>query len=151
MHNRTVAAGLLSVLLLTGCTTNSGDTADKPGPSASGVRLSAGWGPKLITLTDTKRALCNQAGDHGCADHVAAIAIEANALQDVIEKTGGSYPRTKIKIMEIVNGATSYTVHECGGDTNASIAGSPCPDDVFQVRGGAETLPFTLEADEAGR
>ncbi|MET9099600.1 hypothetical protein [Streptomyces antibioticus] len=149
MHHRTTAIGLATALFLTACSSSGDDADSKPSPYSA--NLAKDWGPTFTSLTDTEPTLCNLVGDQACADHVSAIASNANDLEDVIEKTGASYPRTKIKIMEIVNSATSYTVHECSGDENAGIEGSPCPDDVFQVRAGAEALPFTLEADEAAQ
>ncbi|MEU9264573.1 hypothetical protein AB0E04_03840 [Streptomyces sp. NPDC048251] len=154
MHNRnttTAAVGLAAALLLTACSSSGGGADDKPSSSPSSAGLAKDWGPTFTSLSNTEPALCNLVGDQACAEHVAAIASNANKLEDIIEKTGGSYPRTKNKIMKIMNGSTSYTVHECAGDENAGIEGSPCPDDVFQVRAAAETLPFTLEADEAAQ
>ncbi|MEV5898421.1 hypothetical protein [Streptomyces sp. NPDC052127] len=149
MHNRTTAVVLAAALLLTACSSSGNDADDKPSTNPSNAGLAKDWGPTFTSLATTEPALCNLVGDQACADHVAAIASNANKLEDVVEKTGGSYPRTKNKIMKIMTGSTSYTLHECSGDENAGIEGSPCPDDVFQVRAAAETLPFTLEADEA--
>ncbi|MGW2048579.1 hypothetical protein ACWCPF_25860 [Streptomyces sp. NPDC001858] len=149
MHHLITAAVGLAALFLTACTSSSGDADSKPSPTGPG--LAKDWGPTFTKLAATEPGLCNLVGEQACADQIAAIASNANDLEDVIEKTGGSYPRTKNKIMKIVNGATSYTLHECPGDANAGIAGSPCPDEAFQVRAAAEALPLALEADEAAQ
>ncbi|CAM5622929.1 hypothetical protein [Streptomyces aurantiogriseus] len=151
MRHRTPVLILLAALALTACSNSSNDNNDsKPSPSTTGT-LSAEWTPKLATALGTETAICNQVGDQACAEHLTNIAIVVTDLENALNEAGGpaKYPRTAAEIEKIDKAVDAYTDHECLGDENAGIAGSPCPDDAQTIMSGGAALRFALEADEA--
>lgn len=150
----TATYAVLAVLLAAGCSTAEDDgkpaSTASPASQAAG-RLSAKWGPKLGSLTDGKKAVCNQVGDQACAEHLTDIALAVTELEQDVNQAGGSstYPRTAAELGKVNAAVDAYTEHECLGDENAGIAGSPCPDDAQTILTGGKTLPLTLQADES--
>jgi hypothetical protein len=147
------AAAVLTVLLAAGCSDTEAD--GKPAPSKSSAsdgagRLSTTWGPKLAAVTDGKDAVCNEVGDQACAEHLTDIALAVGDLERDVNEAGGNtvYPRTVAELERVNDAVDAYTEHECLGDENAGIAGSPCPDDAQTILTGGKTLPLALQADE---
>ncbi|GKQ35170.1 hypothetical protein [Streptomyces sp. A012304] len=152
MHRHTRVAVLAALLLAaTACTSSSDDPDTASSSSSSPAGLAAEWGPKLQEATTAETAVCNQVGDQACAEHLTNIAIVVTDLEQAIDEAGGqdAYPRTVEKITEINKSVDAYTEHECLGDENAGISGSPCPDDARTIMTGGAQLPLTLETDEA--
>jgi hypothetical protein len=150
MHRTTTA--VLVALLLAGATACSGSDGGDPKPSAStGADLAAKFAPELIEANTARSAVCNQVGDQDCATHLTDIALVVTDLEQAIAEAGGAdaYPRTTERIEEINEAVDAYTEHECLGDENAGIAGSPCPDDARTIMTGGAALQPSLEADEA--
>ncbi|MCL8016878.1 hypothetical protein [Streptomyces sp. AS02] len=145
----TATAVLASLLLAAGCSSGDGDekTDTKPSPT----RLSTKWGPKLEAVTDADKAVCNAVGDQACAEHLTDIALAVGDLERAVNAAGGSarYPRTMTEIGKVNAAVEAYTDHECLGDENAGITGSPCPDDAQTILTGGKTLTLALQADEA--
>lgn len=144
---RTTATVVLVALLTAGCSSGDGKADAKPSPK----KLSTKWGPKLDTATDADAAVCNQVGDQACAEHLTDIALVVGDLELAVNEAGGSakYPRTTAEISKVNDAVQAYTDHECLGDENAGIEGSPCPDDVQTILTGGKTLTLALQADEA--
>lgn len=142
---------LAAALLLAAATACTSSSSDKPSPSPTKATLSAEWGPKVTTATTADTAICNQVGDQVCAEHLTDIALVVTDLESAVSEAGGKdkYPRTVAEIVKIDDAVDAYTEHECLGDKNAGIEGSPCPDDAHTITAGAEALPLALEADEA--
>lgn len=143
------ATAVLIALLAVGCSSGDGDgKADaKPSPK----KLSTKWGPKLDTATEADAAVCNQVGDQACAEHLTDIALAVSDLEQDVNAAGGSakYPRTTAELDKVNDAVQAYTDHECLGDENAGIEGSPCPDDAQTILTGGKTLTLALQADEA--
>ncbi|MFI1562180.1 hypothetical protein ACH4ZX_03800 [Streptomyces sp. NPDC020490] len=155
MHQH-VTRLLATALILTAaaCTTSGSD--DKPAATTKTTspagKLSAAWTPKLKAATKTDTGICNQAGDQACAEHLTDIALVVDDLETAINGAGGAaaYPKTTAQIGKVNAAVEAYTEHECLGDENASIQGSPCPDDARTIMAGGEALQLALAADEAG-
>ncbi|MEY9997347.1 hypothetical protein ABIE67_009466 [Streptomyces sp. V4I8] len=152
MRRTTTATAAVLVVLLTGGCSNTGGDGKPAGSSPSGTTggLSAKWAPKLAAVTDGKKTVCNQVGDQGCAEHLTDIALAVGDLERDVNDAGGSsrYPRTLAELGRVNDAVDAYTEHECLGDENAGIAGSPCPDDAQTILTGGKTLPLALKADE---
>lgn len=146
MRHHTVGL-LTAALILTGCTDSSSDDSK---PKNTKPSLADTWTTKLKTAATADTGICNQAGEKACADHLTDIALVVGDLEDAINTAGSTrYPRTAAEIDEVNKAVQAYTDHECLNDENASIQGSPCPDDARTIMTGAETLQSTLVADEA--
>jgi hypothetical protein len=148
MHRHAIAAALI-LAAATACTSSSNGSDSKPSPSSSS--LAAEWAPKLEAAAKADTGICNQAGDEACADHLTDIALAVTDLEQAVTEAGGkdSYPRTVAEIGKVNDAVEAYTKHECLGDENASIEGSPCPDDARTILAGGSALTLSLEADEA--
>lgn len=147
MPRHTLAAAVLLLAAATACTSSdSGDA--KPSPSTTG--LAAEWGPKLTQATTADAAVCNQVGGQACAEHLTAIALAVSRLESAVTDAGGpaAYPQTTALIQKNNAAVQAYTDHECLGDENAGIQGSPCPDDAQTVMSSGAALPLALQADE---
>ncbi|MFD5848368.1 hypothetical protein [Streptomyces chartreusis] len=146
---RTTATVVLVALLTAGCSSGDGKADAKPTPTTA--KLSTKWGPKLDTATEADAAVCNQVGDQACAEHLTDIALVVGDLERAVNEAGGSakYPRTTAEISKVNDAVQAYTDHECLGDENAGIEGSPCPDDAQTILTGGKTLTLALQADEA--
>ena len=140
-----ITAGLLA----TGCSGGS-DSDAKPSPSASAQALSKEWVPKLKDATTAEPAICNRVGDRACAEYLTDIAIVVGDLRFALDEAGGldAYPRSVAEVGKVDAAVDAYTDHECLGDENAGMAGSPCPDDAHTIISGGEALQLTLETDE---
>jgi hypothetical protein len=153
MH-RTRTITVLAALILAGttaCSSGSDSSDAKPSTSATAGKLSAELAPKLETATKADPAVCNQVGDQACAEHLTDIALAVTDLEQALPGAGGAdaYPRTSAEVMKINAAVDAYTEHECLGDENAAITGSPCPDDAQAIMTGAAKLPSLMEVDEA--
>ncbi|GGQ83715.1 hypothetical protein [Streptomyces flaveolus] len=155
MH-RTRTITVLAALILAGATacSSSSDSSDsKPSASATAAAgtLSVELAPKLETATKADPAVCNQVGDQACAEHLTDIALAVTDLEQSLPGAGGAdaYPRTSAEVVKINAAVDAYTEHECLGDENAAITGSPCPDDAQAIMTGAAKLPSLMEVDEA--
>ena len=138
-------------LLATGCSGGSDGNSDaKPSASASTPVLSTEWVPKLKDAMDAEATICNQVGDQACAEHLTDIALVVSDLRFALEEAGGvdAYPRSMAEVDKVDAAVDAYTDHECLGDENAGIAGSPCPDDAHTIISGGKSLQLTLETDE---
>lgn len=149
-HTR-VAVLTAALLLATACTNGSDDKPDTTTTPASKPGLSATWAPKLQTAAAADTGICNQAGDQACATHLTDIALAVGDLETAITDAGSTaaYPKTMAEIGTINKAVQAYTDHECLGDANASIAGSPCPDDAQAITGGVKAIMLAMDADEA--
>lgn len=147
---RTAIVGAVLLLGATACTSSDGS---KPAasPSSTAAGLAAEWAPKLKTAATADTGICNQAGDQACAGHLTDIALAITDLEQTVTAAGGKsvYPRTVAEIDKADVATEAYTIHECLGDENASIQGSPCPDDARVVMSAPAALQLSLEADEA--
>lgn len=142
-----ITTGLLAV----GCSSGSSDDSDaQTSASPSASALSAEWVPKLKDATTAESAVCNRVGDQACAEHLTEIALAVSDLRFALEEAGGvdAYPRSMAEIGKVDAAVDAYTDHECLGDDNAGIAGSPCPDDAYTIMSGGAALQLTLETDE---
>ncbi|MET9056769.1 hypothetical protein ABZX99_02985 [Streptomyces antibioticus] len=148
-HRTTAIVGLLAALAVAGCSASTADS--KPSATGTTAGLAAEWGPKLKQATAADPAVCNAVGDQACAEHLTDIAIAVTELEGDIADEGGkaAYPETSAQIDKNNAAVQAYTDHECLGDENAGIQGSPCPDDVQTILSTAEALPLALQADEA--
>ncbi|MGW3144856.1 hypothetical protein ACWDG1_09275 [Streptomyces sp. NPDC001177] len=147
MRHHTTIGLLAAALLLTSCSTSSHDDAK---PKNTKPSLADTWTTKLKDAADADTGICNQAGEKACADHLTDVALVVGDLEDAINTAGATrYPRTTAEIDKVNTAVQAYTDHECLNDENASIQGSPCPDDARTIMTGAETLQSTLVADEA--
>ncbi|CAL9667680.1 hypothetical protein SUDANB145_07245 (plasmid) [Streptomyces sp. enrichment culture] len=95
--------------------------------------------------------MCNLVGDQECAEHLTDIAIVVTDLEQAVAEAGGAavWPRTVMQLKKVNAAVDAYTEHECLGDENAGIAGSPCPDDAQVIMSGGQALVLALQADEA--
>lgn len=160
MRRTTVSCAVLAAVLAAGCSTSGEGTGKSAGISSSasasasasqaGAGLAAKWGPKLASATAGEAAVCNEVGDHACAEHLTDIALAVGELEQDVTQAGGAsaYPRTVAEVERVNTAVAAYTEHECLGDENAGIPGSPCPDDVQAILGGGKALPLALQADE---
>ncbi|MER5875478.1 hypothetical protein ABT119_06055 [Streptomyces sp. NPDC001910] len=151
MHHRTAAIGLLAILALAGCSTGTGTDSDsKPSPSPTSKSLAAEWTPKLQQAATADASVCNHVGDRSCATHLTGIMFAVSDVENAIAAGAGpgKYPQSTVEIEKINKASEAYNDHECLGDENADIAGSPCPDDAQTILSGAEALPLALTADE---
>lgn len=147
MRHHTAIGLLTAALILTACSNGSHDDAK---PKNNKPSLADTWTTKLKTAAQTDTGICNQAGEKACANHLTDIALVVGDLEDAINTAGATrYPRTAAEIDKVNKAVQAYTDHECLNDENASIQGSPCPDDARTIMTGAETLQSTLVADEA--
>jgi hypothetical protein len=148
-HATAITLAALLLATATACTSGSSDKPDNQASSSPG--LAAEWGPKLQQATLAESAVCNQVGDQACAEHLTAIALVVTDVEQAVNEAGGKdkFPRTVEEIGKINTAVDAYTAHECLGDENAGIAGSPCPDDARTIMTGGEALRLALEADEA--
>jgi hypothetical protein len=148
--SRHLAAAAILLATATACTSDSSDKPASPASSTS-PGLAAEWGPKLQQATLAESAVCNQVGDQACAEHLTAIALVVTDVEQAVNEAGGKdkFPRTVEEIGKINTAVDAYTDHECLGDENAGIQGSPCPDDARTIMAGGEALRLALEADEA--
>lgn len=146
-HARTAIAAAVLLLAATACTGGSGS---KPtaSPSRTAAGLASKWAPDLKAAD---AGVCNQAGDRACAEHLTDIALALTDLEQTVTAAGGKgvYPRTVVEIDKANAAVQAYTDHECLGDVNASIQGSPCPDDARVIMSAPAVLRLSLEADEA--
>ncbi|MEV5915741.1 hypothetical protein AB0M00_43525 [Streptomyces chartreusis] len=144
----TTAAAVLVAMLAAGC--SSGDDTPDAKPTPTAATLSTKWGPKFDTATEADAAVCNQVGDQACAEHLTDIALVVGDLERDVNEAGGSakYPRTTAELDKVNDAVQAYTDHECLGDENAGIEGSPCPDDAQTILTGGKTLTLALQADE---
>lgn len=149
-HARTAIAAAVLLLAATACT-SGGDSKPAASPSSTAAGLAAEWAPKLKTVAAADTGICNQVGDQACAGHLTDIALALTELEQAVTAAGGKgvYPRTVAEIDRTDAAVEAYTDHECLGDVNASIQGSPCPDDARVVMSAPATLRLSLEADEA--
>lgn len=149
MRHRTTSIGLLAVLALAGCSTGT-DTDSKPSASSTGKHLATEWTPKLQQAATADAAVCNHVGDRSCATHLTGIMFAVSGLEDAIAEGAGpgKYQQTTVEIEKVNKASQAYNDHECLGDENADVAGSPCPDDAQTILSGAEALPLALAADE---
>ena len=149
-HARATAVSAVLLLAATACTSGSGG---KPAASASSAAagLASEWAPKLKVVAAADTGVCNQAGDQACAEHLTDIALALTDLGQTVTAAGGkgAYPRTVAEIDKANVAVEAYTDHECLGDVNASIQGSPCPDDARVIMAAPAVLQLSLEADEA--
>jgi hypothetical protein len=148
--SRRIAITAVMLLAATACTTTSSSSDSKPSPSPSSTGLAAEWGPKLQQATTADTGICNAVGDHACAEHLTDIALTVSDLESAVTDAGGQsvYPQTTALIEKNDTAVAAYTDHECLGDDNAGIPGSPCPDDVQTILSTAAALPLALQADE---
>jgi hypothetical protein len=154
MHHTRAAVTLVAALVLgvTGCTSSEGgggtDTSTSPSASVSG--LSSEWIPKLEEATEGRSGVCAEVGDQACAEHLTDIALVVSDLESAIQDAGAeeAYPRSMKEIEKINKAVDAYTEHECLGDPNAGIDGSPCPKDTYTIMGGGTSLQFTMTTDE---
>lgn len=152
MHRYASAATLAATLLLGAVACSSSTNSDsKPSVSPTRPQLSAEWTQKLKNAAKADTGICNQAGEKACAEHLTDIALVVGDLESAVDEAGGAdqYPRSSKEIDKVNAAVDAYTKHECLNDPNASIQGSPCPDDARTIMAGAETLQATLVADEA--
>lgn len=149
-HARTAVLGAVLLLGAAACTSGS-DSKPAASPSRTTVGLAAEWAPKLKAAATADAGICNQAGDQACAEHLTDIALTLTGLEQAVTAAGGKsvYPRTVAEIDRTDASVEAYTTHECLGDENASIQGSPCPDDARVVMSAPAALQLSLEADEA--
>jgi hypothetical protein len=147
---RSIAVVATALLLAAACT-SGGDSEPAASPSSTAAGLAAEWAPKLKTVAAADTGICNQAGDQACAEHLTDIALALTGLEQAVTAAGGKgvYPRTVAEIDKANAAVEAYTDHECLGDVNAGIQGSPCPDDARVVMSAPATLQLSLEADEA--
>lgn len=147
---RTAILGAALLLGAAACTSGS-DSKPAASPSSTAAGLAAEWAPKLKAAATADTGICNQAGDQACAEHLTDIALAITDLEQTVTAAGGksAYPRTVAEIDKANVAVEAYTTHECLGDENASISGSPCPDDARVVMSAPGTLQLSLEADEA--
>jgi hypothetical protein len=138
------------VVASTACSGSGSDDA-KPNASTTAGKLSAELAPTLETATKADPAVCNQVGDQKCAAHLTDIALAVTDVEQALAEAGGAdaYPRTTAEVAKINEAVDAYTEHECLGDENAGIAGSPCPDDAQAIMTGAAKLQSLMEVDEA--
>jgi hypothetical protein len=143
------ATAVLIAVLTVGCSSGDGDPKADAKPTTA--KLSTKWGPKLDTVTAGEKAVCNQVGDQACAEHLTDIALVVGDLERAVNQAGDSavYPRTVAELGKVNAAVEAYTDHECLGDENAGIEGSPCPDDAQTILTGGKTLTLALQADEA--
>lgn len=146
-HVRTAVVGAVLLLAATACT-SGGDSKPAASPSSTAAGLASGWAPNLRTAAT---GVCNQAGDRACAEYLTDIALALTDLEQAVVDAGGraTYPRTVAEIDKANAAVQAYTDHECLGDVNASIEGSPCPDDARVIMAAPAVLRLSLEADEA--
>jgi hypothetical protein len=151
MSRHVHAAVLGAALLLATACTSSGDSKPAASPSSAAAGLAAEWAPKLKAVAATDTGICNQAGDQACAEHLTDIAMAVTDLEQTVTAAGGkgAYPRTVAEVDKANAAVDAYTDHECLGDENASITGSPCPDDARVIMSAPGVLQLSLEADEA--
>ena len=149
-HVRVAVVGAALLLAATACT-SGGDSKPAASPSSTAAGLAAGWAPKLKTVAVAATGICNQAGDQACAEHLTDIALALTELEQAVTAAGGkgAYPRTVAEIDKANAAVDAYTDHECLDDVNASIQGSPCPDDARVIMSAPVVLRLSLEADEA--
>ena len=145
-HARTAIVTAL-LLAATACT-SGGDSKPAASPSSTAASLASAWAPNLRTATT---GIWNQAGDQVCAEYLTDIALALTDLEQAVVDAGGkgAYPRTVAEIDKANAAVDAYTDHECLGDVNASIQGSPCPDDARVIMSAPAVLQLSLEADEA--
>jgi hypothetical protein len=150
MRLRPISALTLTLLIATTACSSSSDETPSGNSSSDGAKLSAEWTPKLETATKAESTICNQVGDQACAEHLTDIALVVTDLKDAVSEAGGAdaYPRTAKEIEKIDDAVDAYTDHECLGDENAGIKGSPCPADAYAIMAGGSVLKLTLELDE---
>lgn len=150
-HATRLLAAALILAAATACSSSSHGSTPAAGQSPRG-KLAAEWTPKLksAVLTGTT-GICNQAGDKACAEHLTDIALVVTDLEDAVDDAGGktAYPKTTAELAKVDKAVDAYTLHECLDDPNASIEGSPCPDDARTIITGGEALQLALAADEA--
>ncbi|WP_151480637.1 hypothetical protein [Streptomyces albicerus] len=148
-HRTTITALAAVILVLTGCTSSNDDADAEPSSSAS--KLSTDWMTKLENATKADKAICNEVGDEACAEHLTDIALVVTDVELAIDEAGGldAYPRSMKQIDQINEAVDAYTEHECLGDENAGISGSPCPDDARTIMTGGAALQLALETDES--
>lgn len=150
MSRHAITATVLLIAAATACSSDGDNSKPEPSTSTSTAGLAAQWGPKLTTAASADPAVCNQVGDIACADHLTAIATTVTELEQAITAAGPSgYSKTTAEIAKVNAAVQAYTDHECLGDENASIQGSPCPDDARTVLAAGGALRLALEADEA--
>ncbi|WP_333743816.1 hypothetical protein [Streptomyces ardesiacus] len=149
-HTITVFAALV-LAGATACSSSSDSSDSKPSSSATAGKLSAEFAPKLEQATEADAAVCNQVGDQACAEHLTGIALAVTDLEQSLPGAGGedAYPKTTAEVAKINAAVDAYTEHECLGDENAGIKGSPCPDDAQVIMTGGAKLQSLLEVDEA--
>lgn len=149
-HTRTAISAAALLLAVTACTSGS-DSKPTASPSSTASGLASGWAPKLKAAATTDTGICNEAGDQACAEHLTDIALALTDLEQAVTAAGGkgAYPRTVAEIGKADVAVEAYTDHECLGDVNAGIQGSPCPDDARVVMAAPAALQLSLEADEA--
>lgn len=151
-HATRLLAAALILAAATACSSSSDSKPAAASPSHTTGKLAAVWTPKLksAVLTGTT-GVCNQAGDKACADHLTDIAIVVGDLEDEVDDAGGkaAYPKTTAELAKVDKAVDAYTQHECLDDPNASIEGSPCPDDARTIITGGDALQLALAADEA--
>lgn len=147
-RTRTAIVGAVLLLGAAACTSSDEPAADSSSTAAS---LAAEWAPKLDAVSIASTGICNQVGDQACAEHLTDIALALTDLEQAVTVAGGRgvYPRTVAEIDKTNVAVEAYTTHECLGDENASIPGSPCPDDARVVMSAPAALQLSLEADEA--
>lgn len=149
MHHRTtITLTAAALILATSCTNSSND---EPAATPGRTKLSTEWITKLENATTTDKATCNEVGDQACAEHLTDIAEVVIDLEIAIDEAGGvdAYPRSMKQIDQINEAVDAYTEHECLGDENAGIPGSPCPDDARTIMTGGAALQLALETDES--
>jgi hypothetical protein len=148
-HATRLLAATLILAAATACSSSS-HSAPTASPSPTG-KLAAEWTPKLKAATEADTGICNQAGDKACAEHLTDIALVVGDLEGAVDDAGGkaAYPKTTAELAKVDKAVDAYTKHECLDDPNASIAGSPCPDDARTIITGGEALQLALAADEA--
>jgi hypothetical protein len=149
-HATRLLAATLILAAATACSSSSHSSTSNASPSPTG-KLAAEWTPKLKAATEADTGICNQAGDKACAGHLTDIALVVTDLEDAIGDAGGkaAYPKTTAELAKVDKAVDAYTLHECLDDPNASIEGSPCPDDARTIITGGEALQLALAADEA--
>lgn len=146
-----IATTTLIALLAAGCSSGTGTGDKKTDAKPSTATLAAKWGPKLDAVAAGDKAVCNSVGDKACADHLTDIALAVTDLEQDVNDAGGNakYPRTVAELGKVNAAVDAYTKHECLGDENAGIEGSPCPDDAQTILTGGKTLALALQVDEA--
>ncbi|MFE9391695.1 hypothetical protein [Streptomyces sp. NPDC006784] len=150
---RTVIAACSAAVLLAAAGCGSSDEATKTDSDSrpSGKPLSEKWQPKIQAAKDkAPTSVCENVGSTECADYLSGIVIAVYRLRDELDDGAKDrYPRTVKRIKKIDRASTDYTKHECKGDPNAGMEGSPCPKHVADIVAGSSALLMEMGMDEA--